>query len=68
MNRSSPGKDVDGRNSDHSGEACCDVHIITRSCSGETEFDLKGCCFICGESCHPKRRRDWPMVDSSVNL
>ena len=41
--------------------------LITRSRSGETVFDWKGCCFICGESCHPKRRSEWSMVESAVD-
>ena len=58
--------DGDVRGSDHSGGACSEVPI-TRSRSGETAFDWKGCCFICGESCHPKRRSEWSMVESSVD-
>lgn len=32
----------------------------------DTAFDWRGCCFRCGESCHPKRRREWSMAESSV--
>ena len=49
-----------------SSGACSDV-LITRLRSGETAFDWKGCCFICGESCHPKRRSEWSMVESAVD-
>lgn len=39
---------------------------LTRAATGETLFDWKGNCFICGEICHAKQRGSWSMVESSV--
>jgi len=66
--RSSP-ESGDGAKSSECGgssSACSDV-LITRSRSGETALDWKGCCFICGENCHLKRRSEWSMVESAVD-
>ena len=42
-----------------------DEKCFTRSKA--TEFDWKLNCFICGQICHPKKRKTWSLVAGAIN-
>ena len=35
--------------------------------SKAVEFDWKVNCFICGQNCHPKKRKSWSLVAGTIN-
>lgn len=41
--------------------------LLTRSQNVDSKFDWKQNCFVCGETCHEKRRSEWSLVESAIN-